>query len=474
MKVRRVRHWRRLNAGLTTLLASALLAAGGGSASATAGPSLTLSGFPDSVIVDSSYAQFDLTEHNPGAYMTNVRVDVAIAGTSDMSASDVRLEYASGIWPSAVLSGTAGGPGGITGYFAFSGLATGDTTRLMRLGFVTGTPSDTLNVRFNLDVIDPSTDAPTATLASQSGTVDVVPRSTPTAPDRQLSVGSGSTTSFVLASVNADGLYPRFSHTSPGVGAVTDRGPGETSTDASRAVQATERFSYSAPKDFVGTTTFTYTASDPGSELAFDTAPSSTGTVTITVERAATQLIARITPAQVGLGTRQQLTITTRTTGTPGPEVIVHVSGAQNATPLALRNGVGSLALTVAGVGTHRITIAYAGTTTTAPASALLTDSVTKATTRLTARVSPHPVTTSTRHPAVVIRVTATAGSTSGGAVKIYHRGHQLATARVEHGVARLVLPRQPAGRQTWTIRYRGTATTARSAKTIRVVVRQA
>jgi hypothetical protein len=480
VKVRRDRHWWGLNAGLTTLLAGTLLAIGAGSASATAGPSLALDGFPRSVIVDSFYAQFHLTEHNPGTSMTNVRVDVAITGTTNMAASDLRLQYASGIWPSAVLSGTADGAGGITGYFAFNGattgmtLATGDTTRLMRLGFVTGTPSDTLHVKFNLDVIDPSTDAPTATLASQAATVDIVPRSTPTAPNRHLSVASGSTTSFVLASGNADGLPPRFSRTSPGVGAVTDRGPGETSGDGARAVQVTERFTYSAPKDFVGTTTFTYTARDPGSEVGFDTAPSSTGTVTITVTRATTHLIARITPSRVSLGTRQQLSITAHTTGTPAPHVIVHIGGAPNASLLVLHNGVGTLALTIPGVGSHRITITYPGTTTTAPTSALLTDSITKATTRLTARVSPHAVTTSTRHPVVAIRVTASAGSTSGGQVRIYRGRHRLATARVTHGVARFVLPRQPAGRKTWTIRYRGTATTAATAKTIRVVVHQA
>lgn len=285
-------------------------------------------------------------------------------------------------FPAVALRGTANGAGGITGYLgdwiqsAGWPLASGKETIPMRIGFLAGTPVDTLHVTFALDAIEPATHTPAATLAKRTAAVTLVARSTPSAPDRQLTVTSGSTTSFRLTSRSADGVDPRFRHTQPTFGTVRDRGADGDATLGSGAVAVSERFAYSAPKDFLGTTSFTYTARDPGSELAFDQPPSSTGTISITVAQAPVLLRARLTPPTVTLGTPQKLTITAHTTGTPDSHLTVRLNRPGRTRTLVINNSMATVEFTESRAGAHRITIDYAGTATTEPGSIRLTDSI--------------------------------------------------------------------------------------------------
>ena len=105
MNIRRARMRSAVTVALTSIFVAALCVAGGGIASATAEPTITLSGFPDSVIVDTAYTQFTLALHNPNAPVADTRIDVTITGTSDLQGSDVRLQYASELWSGAVLQG---------------------------------------------------------------------------------------------------------------------------------------------------------------------------------------------------------------------------------------------------------------------------------------------------------------------------------------------------------------------------------
>ncbi|TCI99143.1 family 78 glycoside hydrolase catalytic domain [Aeromicrobium sp. IC_218] len=135
----------------------------------------------------------------------------------------------------------------------------------------------------------------------------------------------------------------------------------------------------------------------------------------------------------------------------------------------------GKVALTIPAkalnAGTHRLTLAYSGSATAAPATGAVVVKVAKARASVSVSVSPKKVTTTTR-PKVTVRVSA-GGAVVSGPVQVVRGGKVVARGTVRNGKVVLRLPRQKAGSQRFTVTYAGSTNVAGSSKAFRVVVRK-
>ncbi|WP_039365053.1 Ig-like domain repeat protein [Mumia flava] len=193
-------------------------------------------------------------------------------------------------------------------------------------------------------------------------------------------------------------------------------------------------------------------------------------------EKATTSTSAQVRPWAVAYG--RSAVVTARVTSPAGhPTGRVEVrKGSRVLGSTSARRGVTTVRVPARSLapGRHTLTVRYRGDERHRASSDTVRLRITKARSRITAaKVKPRKVVAERTRVKVVVRVRGAHGVRPRGLVTVRGRGVD-ATARVRHGVAKVRLGRLPrAGRQRFTVTYRGSDQLSSSTRTVKVRVRR-
>lgn len=185
-----------------------------------------------------------------------------------------------------------------------------------------------------------------------------------------------------------------------------------------------------------------------------------------------------VATSPVPVGTKAKVTVTvSATSGTPTGTVRV-LDGSTKVGSGTLSGGRATLTLSGLGVGTHRLTVVYAGTAQYAPSQGAVTVKVVKATSRTKVEV---PVVRQGQAARATVGVHAVLPATGAlrGQVKVtVQAGSKVYATRVATlgttGTVAVTLPRLPVGTYTVRAAYAGTAEAKASVASTRLTVRAA
>jgi hypothetical protein len=249
----------------------------------------------------------------------------------------------------------------------------------------------------------------------------------------------GRDVTFLLKATDADGDKPTFSVSQPL--------HGQTTLD-------TGSVTYTAPKNWAGATSFTFTAHDGHGGT-------DTGTVHVIVLKALSSINAvTVTPSSP--------------TSAQKPSVIVSVGSVGNESngKVTVRLGTAAYSAKVTGRkaavqlpaqagGKHTIMVTFGGTATTLPITQPVskTFSVTRVASSIKYTTDPLQLTTSTADAVAIVHVSTVSLGVNAGTITISEVGvGRLASGRVSGGVVRLHLPQFSLGQHNLTVSYAGTA----------------
>lgn len=197
--------------------------------------------------------------------------------------------------------------------------------------------------------------------------------------------------------------------------------------------------------------------------------PAST-TVTATVSKAASTTTATHSPEPATYGQAHSVSVKVTGGGTPTGTVTVS-EGGNTLGSATLANGTATVSLpTTMAVGTHSLTVSYAGDGSNTGSSTTVTATVSKVASATTA-TGPESVKVGKTIKAAVT-VTAS-GATPTGTVQIWTGGTKVGTGTLSDGKVVIAITKDfPVGKHTFTAKYLGSATVAasRDSFTVKIV----
>ncbi|MFJ4921459.1 Ig-like domain repeat protein [Streptomyces sp. NPDC088725] len=176
------------------------------------------------------------------------------------------------------------------------------------------------------------------------------------------------------------------------------------------------------------------------------------------VVKTASKTTATASPSKVAYGVSRKINVVTTGKSVPTGKVTIKEGKTSRGTGTLDKSGKVSVALSKGlSVGTHTLTVSYAGDSKLTASSATVKITVTKATPKLKQSAP------STVKPTAKAKVTATVTATGyvpTGKVQILEGKKVLATATLKNGKVTVTLPKLAKGKHSLKVRYVGTSTT--------------
>ncbi len=196
----------------------------------------------------------------------------------------------------------------------------------------------------------------------------------------------------------------------------------------------------------------------------------SSGTVSLTVEKAPASVAATAEP--MTYGTDGKVTVTVTPADATGTVTVLDGTKTLGSATLSGGSAVVSIPGTSLTPGTYDLTVEYGGDATHKPASGNLSLTVEKLSSSTAAEVVPAKVVVKRTRSTVFATVEVDGKPASGGTVDVFDGAKKLGEGTVTDGQARIQLPAfDTTGTKTLSVRYRGTGTAAASATTVQLTV---
>jgi hypothetical protein len=198
-------------------------------------------------------------------------------------------------------------------------------------------------------------------------------------------------------------------------------------------------------------------------------------TDTSTIDIAATSsLSVQLSPVHPTTATVTSAKVTVTTAGQPNGGTVTIRSGASTYTGKVVNKTATVKLRKYTSGGSHTISVNFGGTASALASSTTKTFTVAKVKSTLAFSTKPANITSKTAAPKAIVAISAKGASVYGATVTIKQGSHRIGSATVQHGKARITLPKLAAGTYHWTVRYAGTQSSAAATKTVKVVVTKA